>query len=461
MMKLTAGRILAVVIAAIMVTSVMGILAIGTNLIAPNAGQEEQTNSVPRCVMYEQFTNWHCGLCVPSEMCYCPIVKDYYGYDNVAPLYYHYPSVTDDPGWLYNPLDNWARSSYYGVAFLPYMRIDGRWFPAQANETYFKDLIDERLALPANISIDASGTLFMNNLTGRVTANFVAVEDIVSTDLIAHFALWEHNIPVLERFNQSAPNGVDPWHWTMWDMMPNATGTELWPGGTVAGAATELTFDFIIEPEWDIDNLGISIWVQANSTKIIDQSHVVDDWEIIYDYDVPVPDPTSTPGWRFVSFPLDVTGDAQTVFNDTLWGDGFTDWDYLQWYDPTLAQWKSYSKFKPDILNDLPDPVNTMGFWIHITSNTGDEVLTTGIGPEPTSTTIQLKAGWNMAGYPARNDSAYNVTQLMTDTGATAVEGYNALAIYRIEVLAGDYVLKRGEAYWIKVDSDTTWTVDW
>ena len=258
------GKPWAVIVGLMVIFSVLGFLAFGDNpdnVIAPNAAVPEEQKSVQRCVMYEQYTNWHCGICAFSEGIYPGIVEDYYGYSNVAPLFYHYPSVTDDPAWLYNPIDNWIRSVYYNVSFLPYMRIDGIWHPANPNETYFKDLIDERLAIPANISIQA-------------------VEDVIADDLIVNFALWEHKIPVLERFGQPAPNGVDPWHWTMWDMMPDAYGTALWPGGTSAGASVNISHNFIIEPEWDIDELGISIWVQSNSTQLIEQSHVLDDWEI-------------------------------------------------------------------------------------------------------------------------------------------------------------------------------------
>ncbi|MCK4267047.1 MAG: hypothetical protein KAX31_07175, partial [Thermoplasmata archaeon] len=74
---------------------------------------------------------------------------------------------------------------------------------------------------------------------------------------------------------------------------------------------------------------------------------------------------------------------------------------------------------------------------------------------------IDLYAGWNLVGYPARDDLSYNVTQLMADTGATGVEGFNASAPYRIQVLPGDYVLQIGEGYWVQVASDTTWTVNW
>ena len=61
----------------------------------------------------------------------------------------------------------------------------------------------------------------------------------------------------------------------------------------------------------------------------------------------------------------------------------------------------------------------------------------------------------------ARDMTLDDVDALIADTGATSVEGFNAVAPYRLEVLAGNYILKKGEAYLVKVDSDTTWTVDW
>ncbi|MEW5937079.1 MAG: hypothetical protein AB1665_04575 [Candidatus Thermoplasmatota archaeon] len=75
--------------------------------------------------------------------------------------------------------------------------------------------------------------------------------------------------------------------------------------------------------------------------------------------------------------------------------------------------------------------------------------------------TINLYAGWNMGGYPVRNDSSYTVGNLKAATGATHVEGSSAAATYKTSVLPESYVLQRGEGYWLCVPADTIWIVDW
>ena len=141
-----------------------------------------------------------------------------------------------------------------------------------------------------------------------------------------------------------------------------------------------------------------------------------------------------------------------------------TTWTMLQYFDSSDPgdPWKTWAGFKPPVLNDLTNGTHSMGFWLFIPDAValGDGLIRI-TGNEPASTVIGLKAGWNMVGYPANDDTTYDVDDLIVETGATSVEGLNSSAPYRIEVLAGNYVLKRGEAYWVKVDSDTIWTVDW
>jgi PKD repeat protein len=117
----------------------------------------------------------------------------------------------------------------------------------------------------------------------------------------------------------------------------------------------------------------------------------------------PLPLAPGSPNWFFISVPLDFSGDVVTVFDDANWGDGGTTWDVIQWYDPTDISnpWKSYSIYRPPSLNDNTVIDNTKGFWIHLTGNEGDGVLTAGSGTEPVPTSIQLYAGWNLVGYPA------------------------------------------------------------
>jgi hypothetical protein len=162
-----------------------------------------------------------------------------------------------------------------------------------------------------------------------------------------------------------------------------------------------------------------------------------------------------TQGWNLVSVPLIQSNTSIQSVLSNISGK----YDIVQWYNAsdTLDHWKTYSTFKPSSQNDLSNVNHTVGFWLHTTMACNLTVY----GPRPTSTNINLKAGWNLVGYPARNDSTYNVTQLKAGTGATKVEGIDLTSPYRTKELVGSDVLKRGRGYWVLVPSDTIWTVNW
>jgi outer membrane protein assembly factor BamB len=166
-------------------------------------------------------------------------------------------------------------------------------------------------------------------------------------------------------------------------------------------------------------------------------------------------------GWFFVSVPLNVSGNLTTVFDDSNWGDGGTTWDYIMWYDSTdsVKPWKTYSKYRPESLNDQFDYSNLMGVWIHITSNDKDGFLTAGSGDNSTSTAIPLYAGWNMVGYPSLNTET--VANALWGTGADRVEMFDSSDPYRLKEVGPTYLMKPGEGYWVHVPADTVWVVDW
>ncbi len=160
-------------------------------------------------------------------------------------------------------------------------------------------------------------------------------------------------------------------------------------------------------------------------------------------------------GWNLVSLPLVQTNTSIQAVLSSIDGE----WDYAQYYNATDASdhWKTYAAFKPASLNDLWDLNHTMGFWLHTTVACTLNVT----GSLPTSTNIQLYAGWNLVGYPTLNNTT-TVADALAGTGYDKpVEGFNATAPYRISQLDDTYVMKPGEAYWIHVPADTVWVVDW
>ncbi len=256
-----------------------------------------------------------------------------------------------------------------------------------------------------------------------------------------------------------------------WCIAFSPATTPSWPG--TAMSAQDGTFDAMIE--------GVTVTIPGSTTSSwatgvthhlwVRGQDSAGNWAGSYETEITVTGvavPPSTydfgglaTGWNFVSFPVDVTNTVLSVFDDDTWGDGGTDWDIITWYNPSeVDHWKTYDKNQAaaGLAQDMPLADNMKGFWIHIT--TADNDFEVGNGVDDASTGIALSAGWNLVGYPANDDSSYDVNDLIAATGATAVEGYGA-GPYDLVSLAGNYVLVRGEAYWVKVGSGGTWTVDW
>jgi len=99
---------------------------------------------------------------------------------------------------------------------------------------------------------------------------------------------------------------------------------------------------------------------------------------------------------------------------------------------------------------------NKRGLWLNGTS--ADYLMTA--GRVLSSTAINLKAGWNLVGYPTLNPGT-TVATAFAGTGADIVETFDGSMTYKTKVVASSYVMKPGEGYWVHVPSDTLWTINW
>lgn len=163
-------------------------------------------------------------------------------------------------------------------------------------------------------------------------------------------------------------------------------------------------------------------------------------------------------GWSFTSFPVQVSGHIETVLNDAKTGDGGTDWDVAKWFDGTSQRWMSYRK--GTTTNTFSTINNQMGIWLHLTQNTGDEMLTLGVsGSFPSAQVqIQLYAGWNMVGYPSQTPAT--AFAALAGTNADIVSVYTSSTPYiQDRADLGNVTMTDGSAYWVKVPTDCTWDV--
>ena len=164
--------------------------------------------------------------------------------------------------------------------------------------------------------------------------------------------------------------------------------------------------------------------------------------------------------WVFVSYPITSTGSPITIFDDILHGDGNTAWDRIMWYDvdDSASHWKSYNKDYGGT-QSLTFINNAMGFWIHITSNTGDQLLSTGTGSQPVTTSVTLKAGWNLVGYPSDTPRQADATLPIE---VTSIAVYNVSQPYAIEDLPlGSVTMTSGNAYWVYTPVIVQWDIDY
>ncbi|MFH0816437.1 MAG: hypothetical protein V1934_06450 [Methanobacteriota archaeon] len=162
-------------------------------------------------------------------------------------------------------------------------------------------------------------------------------------------------------------------------------------------------------------------------------------------------------GWNLVSTPL-VPGNA-TMPDPLLDYDGDTQWTRALWYDPwdSADHWKQYNVAWNSSMNDLKSVDNKMCIWLYVTTVGNGYIKVT--GSQPSSTGIPLKAGWNLVGYPSITPRTASDT--FWGTGADIVEVFDPAQPYMTKAVGPTYLMTPGKGYWVHVNADTVWTVDW
>jgi len=162
--------------------------------------------------------------------------------------------------------------------------------------------------------------------------------------------------------------------------------------------------------------------------------------------------------WVFLSFPIDVSGNIQTILNDATLGDGLTIWTVAKWYNPQTPAdpWKTYRVGAAN--NDLTTISNLFGVWLWITANGGDQDLTVAVeGNYPAAAVaVSLHTGWNLVGYPSATARLGSAT---LPAQADRVSYWQAASPYIADSVPGSVTMSHGNAYWVHVTADCTWTV--
>jgi len=253
---------------------------------------------------------------------------------------------------------------------------------------------------------------------------------------------WNCGDPDVSQFNiyrTNVPNSNDIGDYSLIDMVPTGTDTFLDP---LAGLGDATIWWYIVRSEDVYGNEELNV----NAAR-----------------EPPPPFTINLTGrnagdWVFISFPTCVSGNVVTVLNDSLHGDGGTSWDVAKWYDPRDKSdpWKTHRIGGTH--NDLPAIDNTMGVWLHLTTNGGDEMLTLGPSADLPDSSVQipLYAGWNLVGYPSAADRVGGNLPPQADMVAV----WTAESPYIEDLGPAAVMMSHGNAYWVRVTADCIWTVD-
>ena len=119
-------RLYAIFIVGFLIISGLGFVSLATN-------DPDETNTVPRVVFAEDFTNWGCGPCAAHNPAWTGAIEAL-GYGVVAPAYthVHWPSSTDpmnNYGNMYDCANN--RRNLQGCTWAPWPMIDGAYVADQ------------------------------------------------------------------------------------------------------------------------------------------------------------------------------------------------------------------------------------------------------------------------------------------------------------------------------------------
>lgn len=118
-------------------------------------------------------------------------------------------------------------------------------------------------------------------------------------------------------------------------------------------------------------------------------------------------------------------------------------------YDNTdpANPWKSYTPAKP--FNDLYVVNRIMGIWVDVSS---DEVLPVA-GMVANSTSIPIKTGWNLIGYPFA--TIQPVAMALGNISYDRVEAYDESSpFYHLKEIVGTDIMQPGKAFWIHALAD-------
>jgi glutaredoxin len=229
-------------------------------LLSCSEAPKIEAEPTPRVVLAELFTFARCTYCPFSEHALDSLTKEYE--DSLAVIAYHRRVLGD----TLSPEYVAVRESLYQIDVSPTVVFDGIHVvqtedPNQNYSTYQNYIIQRRTITPKlRLYLETTLISFSVNLKLHI----VAIDSIENGDYHLFFVVYEDSV----YFAQSgAPEST--FSYVMRKMIPDAYGT---PITVVYSDSFVEEVDFNLQPNWDIEKLGVVVFIQDMETKEVMQA---------------------------------------------------------------------------------------------------------------------------------------------------------------------------------------------
>ncbi len=175
-------------------------------------------------------------------------------------------------------------------------------------------------------------------------------------------------------------------------------------------------------------------------------------------FHIDLSDDSESNGWNFISCKLKPRyNDIYSILEDEYYGI-MGNYQSVMYYSAVDDDWKTYHPTRLNHFNDLSSIDRSFSIWVKVNNSCTLSIE----GTQPQNTTIPLKPGWNMVGYPcSTNQIASDV--LPSEVPKIAV--FNKWAPYNLEYIddLSTEVLIPGRGYWVYNSADIAvdWTVEY
>jgi len=312
------------------------------------------TPGAARGVLCELHGATWCGYC-PNSTDALEDLELEYGRDEVVVIYNH---VND----AFATSETQLRASTFNVGPVPHMVFDAYHEVVGAGSeeaayAAYKPLIDDRLATPTPVTIEARGVI--GDTTGWVRAVFRAIDTVTVGTLDAEFVVCEDPTTF-------PPGTGTPFRWTVRDWLPHEDVALSDPGDSVV-----IEKDFDINPAWSEGELGVVVFLETESgeRQVLNAQHMMSP----YNYSLGATkfaEEINYYGQSSFETIITNTGlapDTLTLDLETEFPPGVT-WQYLGSYCDTLGN----CYYPPFAAHDFPlDIGESMKITVYMADNAG------------------------------------------------------------------------------------------